>query len=268
MAPVKAVNPSTIPPAPELKLALVGIADNRFIEMTRRLGEMTRQKGEISTDKMRRYAKLALQLSEKQCFFCGTDSDPSLRKALKAKVVPWSDLKLCNCLTDLRTGYRECYDWKKDLLQIPEKIKNKELHPKTVMYTDTCCRPGCGNRIEVTAVMIANNVAKYGSHQQMKKCKECRDEASRLATERKQQSKTSTHAPATPSNAAVPMRKRRHRDQNLVASVGEQIAAKHVELSSASEEQRLRDEQRQSALQSLANDAKSEGPVVQVKRAN
>lgn len=250
MATSKAVNLSLIPPTPELRMALVGAVDGRILEMARRLGGMT-------GDKLRRLAKIAVHLSQKCCFFCGKTSDSSLKKALKLKVMPWDEIKLCSCLADLRQGYREYYPWKETLLSLPEKVSSKELNPKTLMYSDICCRPGCSNRIEVTAIMIANNVAKYKSHQQMRKCKACRDEAARITEDRKQSKQPLMAAPKE-SNAAFPPRKAR-RGRQLAAAVtigdtselsvplGEQLATKRVELSSVSEEERLREEQRQFA---------------------
>jgi hypothetical protein len=228
MSSSKTVNLSLIPPIPNLKLALVGVVDNRLMEMTRRLGGMT-------GDKLRRLAKIGLQLSQKTCFFCGAESDPQLKKALKLKAIPWNELKLCPCMAVLRTGYKEYYPWKEKMLQIPEMIKAKELNPKTLMYSDRCVRPGCDNRLEVTAVMVANTVEKYKNHQQMRKCKTCRDEAARLAATRKQ-SPAQDMEVAAKSNAAIPHKKQRKNRQRadvaarlpLLATMEEQLKAKHT----------------------------------------
>lgn len=216
-APLERINPSLIPPSPSLRLALVGVVDLRIFEMAERLGGMT-------GDKLRRYAKFALTFSQKDCFFCGKASSAAVKKAVKAKTVAWEALKddLCECLADIRTGYREYYPWQTDVDQMGPKIVSGDLRHDQVMYTDSCSRAGCGTHIEVTAIMIARNFVKYGMHRQMKKCKSCRDEAAKRSLKQ-----VDVAAPAAPTHAAFP-RKRRNREP-LQATVAE-IAEAHSPL--------------------------------------
>lgn len=194
------VNVALIPPAPILSLALVGMRDDRMDEVRRRLGGIT-------TDKLRKLAKLALTLSQKDCFFCGTKADVSLRKALAAKSVPWHEIVLCSCLASLREGYREYYPWQKEFAgcsvgaDVADILASRNLDPRTLMYTNACSRSTCGGQFRVTAQMIAASYSKYGQHRQMRRCKKCITEARQLAQIQK--------TDGSESNGVVPARKRK-----------------------------------------------------------
>lgn len=213
------VNPALIPPAPILSLALVGMRDDRMDEVRRRLGGIT-------TDKLRKLAKLALTLSQKDCFFCGTKADVSIRKALASKSVPWDEITICSCLASLREGYREYYPWQQEFAgsvlgtPVADILASRKLDPRALMYTDACSRSTCGSQFRVTAQMIAASYNKYGQHRQMRRCKKCITEARQLALVQKTE--------GSDSHGVVPARKRKQLTQDLLVVDGGRVTPQNA----------------------------------------
>lgn len=156
-------------PVPQLKLAYVGKVDDREGEMVTRLGLNSGQK-------LTAIATLVRDLSLKQCFFCGTESHPQMKKAVE--VGDWNLLPLCACLSTLRRGYREYIpNWRAQVTSIAAKVDAGDMDPTLPVYSDTCSAPNCGKTFTITTGKIANAVRKWGRHEQAHRCKACIDAA-------------------------------------------------------------------------------------------
>lgn len=216
----KTVNLTSIPPVPVLRLALVGKVDGRESEMVKRLDLSSGQK-------LSSLAIIARDLSLKQCFFCGTDSHPQMKKAAD---IDWNLLPLCACLSSMRKGYREYHpNWRQQVQMIALKVDAKELDPNQPIYSDTCSKPGCGKTFTITAVKIANSIRKWGRHEQAHRCKACVDEA--RAQAHKKDTKKVSQPGVQPNKQG-----KKHKKQSqpsLTATLAEQLKAKVEEAQAA-----------------------------------
>lgn len=171
----KPTNVFNIPPVPTLRQALVAAVDSRVSEMASLLQLK-------STDRLRRIAIVARDLSRTHCFFCGEVSDPLLKKTLKE--VPWEKTPLCPCLAALRKvseppkppkvvappTYEEYYPWKDNL----QTIRDGALDPSTPLFSDVCVKKGCGERFTIHAGMVTR-ILQRDPHQyvQTRRCFSC-----------------------------------------------------------------------------------------------
>jgi len=183
----KTVNLNNIPPVPVLQLALVGLVDGRLSEMVNRLKLS-------STDKLRRIAILARELSKKNCFFCGLESNPKMKKADQLE---WESLPICGCLAPLRAGYREYYPWRQQVQQIHARVQawlearkagrdplaEGGLDPEAPMYSNTCNQPGCSIVFTCTAGNISGSIRRHNKHEEWRKCRSCAQKHAALRAE-------------------------------------------------------------------------------------
>ena len=157
---VATIRLTSLPPVDVLKKSLMYVAQNRVDEGVRILGLS-------STDKIKKYAKVARQLSTKACFFC-----QAVRTKSKLKDNVWEGYDLCPCVLPLAKGYREHNPWMHRLAQIPSLIARKEMDPQMVAYSDECVVDGV--RFYITFGQIARSYTKFkGKYVQAKRCLSC-----------------------------------------------------------------------------------------------
>lgn len=200
---------------PKMRIALVCIAQNRFDEGLERLQVK-------STDKLRRIAGLARQLSQKECFFCGRKRTPE-----KTKKPNWEKFEICVCLADLyhvpigaeRTDW---LPWATRPAAIEEMLKAGKVTYTDPVYSLRC---DCGTTevVSVSRFIAAVNLRKNKSHHAWRRCRSCQAKW-RAAN-------PSNHASPRPTRAAHPAKPtkrpvKRSPRAPLVASIAEQAAAK------------------------------------------
>ena len=173
-----------------LKLCLVALFDDRIAEIAKRLA--------ISEKKVIEQGKVALALTAKDCFFCGSD------KGTKKLPFPNREDVLCPCLKHLRSGYRELRaGWKEEVakategLPLPKKDGTGKTEiptpamkaawlkassdllrvfngAKTPLYSNQCVSSGCRTAFVIDSGMVTGAVRGYGKYLHSTKCEECR----------------------------------------------------------------------------------------------
>jgi hypothetical protein len=160
MAKSSMVSLASLPNVDVLKKSLMYVAQGRVDEGVRALGL-------TSTDKIRKYAKIARQLSKKTCFFC-----QALKAKSRLKENNWEGYDLCPCVLPLAKGYREHNPWENRLAQIPSLIESGALDPEMIAYSDECIVDGV--RFNISFGMIARSYAKFkGKYVKAKRCLAC-----------------------------------------------------------------------------------------------
>lgn len=215
MPKAKSVSLASIPPVADMRVALAYVFQGRLDEGVKKLNLS-------STDKLRKIAKIARDLSKKTCFFCKKD-----RKKVKDDGKGWEKYQLCGCLEHLTKGYREFYTWH-DVQVVANKVANGELPGNIPAYADDC---KCGTRFTITVGQVAAAFKSHRTYHRSRRCLECVRKL-RLEKQQKEQAAAQAKAPGeTPPVASTgekPTRKGRNRAQRpLKATLGE-IAGAHV----------------------------------------
>lgn len=203
---------ATLPSVEHLKTALACVAsDTQSI-----IDEGVRRLGLSSTDKLRKYAKIAREWSKKCCAFCGTERPKS-----KVKDGDWTGYELCACLKGYTGTYRQHYPWR-DIPALIAKINKGEVSKDTIAYSDTCVTPNCNTRFEITVDQIRVAHARHEQYNQSRRCLKCiqAHKAAKHAKQQQQPQKSLKKA-KHPQHKPAP--------NGLVASVGQMLAAKASE---------------------------------------